>query len=181
MHWMPLAVAIVGVFSFMYLGLQQSYRINLNDPQVELVENLQHALLFGKQPQELVMRTDRFDASESLSPFVAVYDESGNPLEWSATIHGEPPRPPEGVFQYAKQKGEHRVSWQPTADTRIALVIRPVALESGWFVAAGRNMREVEERERILGYVMGTGMFFTLFVTFVLEFAGDWVRRFSLG
>jgi hypothetical protein len=85
----------------------------------------------------------------------AIYDAAGQPLESSAELGGLPPRPPSGVFDYARLHGENRVTWQPEPGTRIALVVKPMPGISGWFIAAGRNMREVEKRESYLAGTVG--------------------------
>ena len=175
-HWLPLAAAITGICGSMYLVVQYSFRASLNDPQIQMVGDAVRALEAGSVPAEVVPR-HLFDAGKSLSPFIAVYDESGNPLESSAYIDGKPPKPPEGVFKSARETGENRVTWQPNPETRIALVVRPVTMESGYFVAAGRNMREVEAREAVLTDIVGFSYGAILILTFLLEFLGDYLRR----
>jgi hypothetical protein len=59
-------------------------------------------------------------------------------------LEGNLPTVPKGVLDSAKQNGEDRVSWQPAASVRVAAVI--VSYKDG-YVLAGRNMREVEQRE----------------------------------
>lgn len=182
MHWLPLAVAIVGVSAIIYGTVQQNYRQSLNDPQIQLVEDAQAALIAGKQPAEVIDRGngELFDAGISMKPFLAIYDESGNILESNATVDGKTPTPPAGVFEYARSHKENRVTWQPDSNTRIALVVRPVAIESGWFVASGRNMRDVEEREGKLTTQVAIGVAVTLVATFFFEIIGDTYRRRSM-
>jgi hypothetical protein len=122
-----------------------------------------------------------FDASESLKPFIAIYNESDHiehTVASSANIHDDPPLPPQGVFDYAKARGENRVTWQPDSTTRIALVVKYVSKESSsWFVVAGRNIREVEARETQLNHIVGAGLAIVLLVTLIAEIIGDSVRR----
>ena len=49
-----------------------------------------------------------------------------------------------GVFDFVRDHGEDRVTWQPRSDVRIASVVTKTA---NGYVVAGRNMREVEARE----------------------------------
>ena len=44
-HWLPLGGAIVILCAFAYAAIQQSYRTALNDPQIQMVEDAQAALL----------------------------------------------------------------------------------------------------------------------------------------
>jgi len=176
-HWLPLGVAIGGVLAVVYMTVQQQYRQNLNDPQIQIVEDVQRALLSGKQPQEVIPQGERFDAGKNLAPFTAIFDESGNVLESNATVNGEAIKIPAGVFEYARSHKENRITWQPRGDTRIAVVVRPVPIESGWFVASGRNMSEVEDREMQLTQTIALGLAATLLLTFVFEIIGDVYRR----
>ena len=179
-HWLPLGATIVVLAMFIYIAVQQNYRQGLNDPQIQMVIDAQKALQSGKQPAEVVGRASLFDVEKSLSPFLAVYDKDGNPLESSASLGNVPPKPPLGVFEYAKAHGENRVSWQPNSNTRIALVVRPINIESGWFVASGRNMAEVERRISDIGDKIFLGTLALLLMTFVLDFIGDAYRKWQM-
>jgi len=86
------------------------------------------------------------DMSRSLSPFLIVYNDEGQPLGSNGQLDGKTPAPPRGVFDYVRQHGEERVTWQPTRGVRIAAVIERVNGPQPGFVLAGRNMREVEAR-----------------------------------
>ncbi len=177
MHWLPLGVAIVVVVCFSYVAVQQNYRMSLNDPQIQMAEDGAAALAAGKSPAEIVPRAELFDIGQSLAPFIAVYDKDGTPLEASAKIGNYPPKPPAGVFAYAMHYGEDRVTWQPDANTRIALIVKRVDGSSGYFVGAGRNMREVEAREDALAKLFLIALFTGLFFSFTLDFLGDVRRR----
>ncbi len=176
-HWLPLGVAAVSVWFLSYVTLQYSFRAALNDPQIQMAQDGAAMLDAGRQPVEVVGRGELLNADRSLAPFIAVYDKDGTPLEASATVNNEPPRPPMEVFEYAREHGEYRVTWQPGTSTRIALVIVPLENGSGWFVAAGRNMREVEAREADLFYKMTQALFIVLAVSLLLDALGDAQRR----
>ncbi len=177
-HWLPLGVATITFFGFGYVAIHQAYRTSLNDPQIQLVTDGQIKLSAGAQPVEVVGRSDLFDIEKNLQPFVAVYDANGVPLESSGYLRNAPPKPPVGVFEYAKEHGEDRVTWQPNATTRIALVVRPAGNASGWFIASGRNMREVESRVQQLNTITALGLGISLLLSFLLDLLGDaWRRR----
>ena len=175
-HWLPLAAVIVGVCGMFYLSTQYFFRTALNDPQIQFTEDGARALKAGVPPSDIVPRYI-FDAGESLSPFIAVFDADGNSLESSAYIDGKPLKLPAGVFQVAKAVGENRVTWQPNSTMRIALVVRRVEDERGYFVVAGRNMREGEAREAAFTEAILFALGALLLVTFLLELFGDYVRH----
>ena len=176
-HWLPLAVAITGACFLIYLGVQQNYRQSLNDPQVQMAEDAVTMLLSGKQVTDVVGADVPFDAGKSLRPFIAVYDENGNLTLSSAIVNGVQPVPPRGIFDYARQYGENRVTWQPAPGTRIALVVRPAPIGLGSFVVAGRNMREVESRDTQFLHVIIFGWLVILFATFLCEIFGELLSR----
>jgi hypothetical protein len=101
-------------------------------------------------------QVDTTDISESLAPFIVVFDRSGNVLSSSAMLGTEEvPTPPVGVFSYTSKNNEDRFTWQPIPQVRIAAVlvkvsVSPAATSSAiapGFVLAGRSLREVEVRE----------------------------------
>lgn len=161
--WLPLAIALSGVFVFAYWAVQQNYRQQANDPQVQLAEDGAARLNGGGVPAELVPRgVPPTDIATSLAPWTVVYDSAGKPLESSAVLDNAPPQLPLSAFdattwkkRYAEYgigmsipSGETRFSWQPRPDVRQAVVL--VQAKNGYFVAVGRNLREVENRERTL-------------------------------
>ena len=176
-HWLPLAVATIGLCGLVYVTVHQNYRQSLNDPQIQIAEDGAAALAAGKQPAEIVNRGSLIDAGKSLAPFIAVYDAKGTTLEASGLVNGKPPKPPVGVFDHAKQWGENRVTWQPDPTTRIALVVVPVNDSRGYFVASGRNMREVEARTDKLTQMISLALVTILIATFILELFGDYARK----
>ena len=176
-NWLPLAVAITGGYLLIYIAVQQNYRASLNDPQIQLARDGAEALRMGAEPAEIVPRQRLIDAGSSLAPFVVVYDEKVLPLESSAFINGGPPKPPAGVFEYARRNGENRVTWQPNSGVRIAIVVRHIDNEKGGFVLAGRNMKEVERRVDRLGEMVFVAWAFILFTTLLLQFAGQFLIR----
>jgi hypothetical protein len=147
------AVVLAGLSTGIALALyaipQQVLRQGLNDPQLQLAGDLAARLEQGVAPSEAVPATS-VDMARSLSPFVIAYDDQGRPLASQAQLDGKTPVPPSGVFDFVRQHGEERVSWQPilgnSHGVRIAAVVQRVNGAHPGFVLAGRNMREVEAR-----------------------------------
>jgi hypothetical protein len=129
---------------------QQVLRQGADDPQIQLAGDLVARLEQGVAPSEAVP-AGSVDMARSLSPFVIAYDDQGHPLASQAQLNGTTPAPPSGVFDYVRQHGEERVSWQPVLGNvhgvRIAAVVQRVGGPHPGFVLAGRNMRELEVRE----------------------------------
>ncbi len=166
-QWLPIGITILILCGFINVAVQQMTRQMLNDPQIQMAEDAQNALLSGKAPTDIVPRGELFDVEKSLKPFIAVYDSAGIPLESSATVGNLPPKPPIGVFEYAQKTGKNWVTWQPNSTTRIALVVMPVGNSSGYFVASGRNMRVVESHISTLNLLTLLALFSAWILSFV--------------
>ena len=92
-------------------------------------------------------QSNKIDISQSLAPYLVIYDTSHQIVASSATLHGEPLAPPSGVFDNAQTSGMNVLTWQPEAGVRSAIVVKSYP---GGFVLAGRSLQSVEERETSL-------------------------------
>jgi len=139
--WVPIAVALTGLCGVVYASVQQDLRQGANDPQIQMAEDAAAALDSGAAPNA-VLPAKQIELSSSLQPYVMVFDRSDELVASSVMLHGKPPPFPSSVLGDAKQ--QDRVTWQPEADVRSAVVVQP------WrdgFVVVGRSLRLVEERE----------------------------------
>jgi hypothetical protein len=166
-RWLPFALLATIMAGLVYVAVQQDIRMSANDPQIELAEDGAGLLAQG-QPAELFGTSAGTDMARSLLPFVLVYDQNGKPLNGTATLNGSIPVPPQGVFDYAKQKGEHRLTWQPMTGIRIAAVIVPYQGKQPGFILAGRSLREVENRESMLMVYVFAAWLGALISTYIL-------------
>ena len=154
-----LAAIATGIALALYVIPLNVLRSGLNDPQIQiagdLAAKLEHLGLEDGLRQGALPASGNggnIDMAQSLAPFVIVYDDQGRPLASQAVLNGAVPVPPAGVFDYVRQHGEERVSWQPVrgsqteSGVRIAAVVERVSGAHPGFVLAGRNMREVEAR-----------------------------------
>lgn len=156
------ALVLAGISTVLALALyaipQQVLRQGLNDPQIQLADDLAARLEQGAAPADAVP-AGSVDMARSLAPFVIVYDDQGRPLASQALLNGAIPAPPQGVFDYVRQHGQERVSWQPVLGNlrgvRIASIVQRVNGAHPGFVLAGRNMREVEAREDQVAHMAG--------------------------
>lgn len=159
---------------------QQVLRQDANDPQIAMAGDLVGRLEQGVSPAEAVP-TASIDMARSLSPFVIAYDDQGQPLASQAQLNGKTPAPPRGVFDFVRSHGEERISWQPIHSpehgVRIAAVVQRVNGAHPGFVLAGRNMREVESREALVGQLAGLTWMGMLGVILVGTVVFGWYTR----
>ena len=153
-RWIPIAIVATILCGLVLGAVQQDLRQTANDPQIQLAEDAAVAIRNGQDPQSVVP-AGKVDISQSLAPYVIVFDATGRPLATSAKLGDEIPRPPAGVFDYVKQHGEDRFSWQPRAGVRSAAVVVPIGDPSSGYVLAGRSLREIENREDQLNLMVG--------------------------
>src|SRR5208337_325722 len=107
-----LAGLSTGLALALYAIPQQVLRQGANDPQIALAGDLAARLEQGVPPAEAVP-APTVDIARSLTPFVIAYHDPGPPPGPPAATGGQSPTPPSGVFDYVRQNGEDRLSWQP--------------------------------------------------------------------
>jgi len=169
--WLPLTTAITLICGIIYGTVQQTFRSGANDPQIQMAYDTARALTSG-QTADTLLPAGEVDLAQSLASYLILFDAGGNPVASNALLHGQIPTPPPGVFEYAREHGEDRITWQPESGVRSAIVVVPVNDGSG-FVLAGRSLREVEMREENLVKQLGIGwvgtVLGTLFITILVE------------
>src|SRR5512141_1214227 len=121
-RWLPFAVAVTGLCLLVYMTVQQSLRQGANDPQIQMAEDAAAALKSGANADSIMPQT-QIEMSTSLAPFMVVFDSSGKVIASSGLLHGAMPDYPKGALDAAKESGENRVTWQPSADTRVASAV----------------------------------------------------------
>ena len=191
--WIPLAIAITLMCVLLYAAIQQNYRQSLNDPQIQIAEDVAQLVRYGSPASSLVPK-QKVDIARSLSPWFAIYDATGTPVASSGVLNGSMPKPPVGIFDDLRsgkvrdagvkassneedvtQTGENRLSWQPQSDVRQAIVV--VQAGDG-FVVAGRNMREVERRIWDMESMIAIGWIAMLAATLIAVWLGSFARDF---
>jgi hypothetical protein len=167
--WLPLAIAIVALSGLVYLSMQQLLRQSANDPQVQLSEDIASSLSSGKSAEELISPKP-VEISTSLSPFVMVFDESGKVIFSNALLDGQIPQYPAGVFDYVRQQGQDRVTWQPRPGVRQATVVnRFISPGRSGYVVVGRSLRESEDRSDFFLKIAAAACVLTLAATAVVS------------
>ena len=135
-------VIITIIMGLIYSSVQQTYRSNANDPQIQIAHDLRDHLKNGKS----LVFGDTVELERSLAVFKETYDQSGNPIQSTGFLNGKMPELPKGVFEFAKANGEHWVTWQPQQNVRMAMGIVRVNTGPIAYIGVGRSLREVEER-----------------------------------
>lgn len=165
--WFGYAAAITLVCGIIYITVQQGYRQTANDPQFQLAEDAANAISNGADPKALTGTGQHIEISQSLSPYLIVYNSNGSIAAGNATLDGNAPKLPKGVIDVARNTGITAVSWQPREGVRSATVsIRA----KNYVVVAGRSLRITEERINMLGQQVLFGWFMSLIGMAVILF-----------
>ncbi len=168
-YWLPLAVVITGLCVLIYASVQQNYRMNANDPQIQMAEDSAAALDQGAAPSDIIPQS-KTDIETSLAPFVMVFDRQGQVVASSGSFEGGFPVYPVGALTAADKTGENRVTWQPRPGLRFASVAHTT--NSGYVVAA-RSLREVENRIQQTTFFTGITWLTALAASLILLLIGD--------
>ncbi len=175
-QWLPLALAITLICGLMYAAVQQALRQGANNPQVQMAEDAAAALAAGQLPGSLIP-TEQVEMATSLAPYLLVYDGTGHELDGSATLNGRPPVMPGGVFDYVRQHGQDRITWQPEPGVRIAAVAVAYGGGHPGFVVAGRSLREAERQIDNLGLIIAAGWLGTVILALVAVAGCEYLFR----
>jgi len=167
--WLPLSVAIVCIYGIMYLVVQQYIRLSANEILTEYAENTRSKLENGMTPDSIIKEIPKIDMAKSLSPFVMIYNNARILIASSASLKENYPAIATGTLDYAEKNNGNKVTWQPQQEVRNATVILHCTKDGqGYFILAGRSLREIENREHFVLLQTFAGMMLTLFATFVM-------------
>jgi hypothetical protein len=180
-----LAALATGLALALYAIPQQVLRQGANDPQIQMATDLatileRFGVTDGLHQAALLNSGGVVDMSRSLSPFLIVYNDQGQPLSSNVQLDGQTPTLPAGVFAYTRSHREDRVTWEPIPGShavRIAAVVERISGNQPGFVLAGRNMREVEAREEQVRQMAGLTWIGMLAVILFGTIAFGWYTR----
>jgi hypothetical protein len=144
-RFLPFALLATALSGVLFLVMQRTIRSEADDLPRQIAEDAAALLENGTGPANII-GTFSVDAARSLSPFLMVFGTNGSVIASSGTIDDQPFVPPTGILQAALATGEHRVTWQPREDIRLATVIRSFSGERDGFVLAARSLRAADER-----------------------------------
>lgn len=147
-----ISAVLVTLISLMVYGTaQQMLRLGANNVPAQLVTETINRLNSGVSPRTVAL-PGNIEISKSLYPFVVILDQDKRVIVTSATLDGQIPSLPSGIFDYVAKNGQDRVTWQPYRGLRQALVVDkykngPVT----GYVVAGQSLKETEKLIDMIG------------------------------
>lgn len=148
------AIILTGVFSTMYVLVQQQGRMLANDTPTLLATQVAKQLDAGLGLSSVNMGAT--DLANNPVPFVIVYDKQGKAVGGSGYLGQKLAVAPKSMLQHAKSNRNNVVTWQPKADVRIASV---TVAAKDYYVLGGQSLKATEDHAThllkltALGYV----------------------------
>ncbi len=145
--WLLVVTIGGGLLIFGYVSMQQSLRMGLNDPQLQMAQDIASNLNKGESLVSIVPTTS-VDESQSLSPFVTIVDSNLKVLATSGKIGDRVPLPPPSSFPDAQKRSNKWFTWQHDG-VRDAAVIVPYGNHAGYVLVA----RSMSQTEHTISYI----------------------------
>jgi hypothetical protein len=154
--WILSAVITTLVCGLIGVVVQQLHRQGANDPQIQIAKEMSDAFLNNQFTEETLKSSfETFVPSKiqvhletSLSPWIQIYDASGENMHSSAVTSDAQsvPHVSKGVFASVDKHGERRITWQPKKGIRQAIVVTKFSGLRNGYIIVGRSLAEAENR-----------------------------------
>lgn len=132
---------------------QQATRLSADDLPLTAAQTAKQELQADSSAKDVVpaLKTNLRDQA---SAFTIITDDSEHVLASSATLDGQTPLPPKGVFSFTKQHGTDHFTWEPSPGIRLATRVTTYDSEKGsGFIITGQSLRPYEERISIYTWI----------------------------
>ncbi|HET6863941.1 MAG TPA: hypothetical protein VFH37_01960 [Candidatus Saccharimonadales bacterium] len=166
--WLTVVGAAVLIIGTAYAMVQQSTRLSADDLPLTTAQVTKQELQSGSNPGDVVpslktnLRTDT-------SVFVIITDNSKHVLASSASLDGQTPLPPSGVFSFTAQQGTDHFTWQPENGVRLATRVENYTNGSDkGFIIAGQSLKPYEDRINTYTWLAGAGLLATAAWSYLL-------------
>jgi hypothetical protein len=144
--WLAIAGAATLIIGTAYTMVQQSTRLSANDAPLAMAQTIKSSLENGASPNDVVP-AQTINLRQNNNLFAIVTDDSQHVLAGSASLDGQNPLPPKGVFVYTKDHGSDHFTWQPAAKVRLATyVLSYTNASGGGFIITGQSLDQFEKR-----------------------------------
>jgi len=144
--WVLGFVLVTGIFWTVYLTEQQSVRASANTEPAAVAAREVQLLAAGSG----TLSEQRVELTADSGPFVVVYGGDNAPVAGTVVRNGALPAVPAGVLATARLQGEDKVTWQPAAGARFAVVARAAS-------EGGQSLAPLEVRDQQTMILVGFG------------------------
>ena len=145
-QWLALVGTATLILGACYVMLQQSTRLAANDQPVALAQTIKTQLDNGAAPNDVVSMQN-INLRTNNNTFAVITDAEQHVLASSASLDGQSPLPPVGVFSYMKTHSSDTFTWQPASKVRLATYVIAYAGSGGaGYIITGQSLAEPEKR-----------------------------------
>lgn len=148
--WLGLTFIFFSVAGLVYGVAQQMIRIDANDQQIQLAQELNNAVVNGKDISSY-FQNGGIDISKSLYPFVIQYDKDMKVVESDSTLDGATPELPAGVLNNVPADYFKIFTWEPKKGVRVASVV--IKNNTGYLLS-GKSLRQAESKITRIGKIV---------------------------
>lgn len=179
---LPALTGITLLAGVAYVNDQQSWRMMANEPQEWLAQSAANNAALNATS---TVAAEQVAIERDEAPYVILYDAKRAAVSGTGYLHGVLPQLPNGVFDAAARASVNRLTWQPEAGVRQALVILPIkgGPLAGGFAVSGRSLAYTEWQESQLTQRWLLGWLASAFGILVISCLLTWLhtRRSILG
>ena len=151
--WLAIVGSATLIIGSSYAMVQQSTRLSADDLPLTTAQLAKQELQSGSNPKDIVPALKTNLKTDS-SVFTIITDSSKHVLSSSATLDGQTPLPPNGVFEFTSTHGTDHFTWQPETGVRLATrVITYGKSPNGGFIITGQSLRQYENRISTYTYI----------------------------
>jgi hypothetical protein len=144
--WLAIMGTATLIIGSSYAMVQQSTRLAADDLPLATATLVKDQLEAGANPADVVTPKP-ISLRNNTNVFVIVSDSSRHVLASSASLDGQTPLPPSGVFDYVNAHGTDRFTWQPASKVRLATrVVKYGNNPNNGYVIAGQSLAQAEDR-----------------------------------
>jgi len=166
--WLAIIGAATLVLGAAYAMVQQSTRLSADDLPLSTAQTARQELQANSNAKDVVPAL-KTNLRNETGVFVIVTDDSKHVTASSATLDGQTPLPPRGVFTFAQQHGSDHFTWEPTTGVRLATrVITYSAGGDRGFIIAGQSLKPFEDRIATYTWIAGAAWLAVLAWTYLL-------------
>ncbi|HET7827240.1 MAG TPA: hypothetical protein VFK97_00025 [Candidatus Saccharimonadales bacterium] len=155
--WLAVVGTATLVLGTAYAMVQQSTRLSADDLPLTTAQVVKQELQSGSNPDDVVPPL-KTDLRSDTSVFVIITDNSKHVLASSASLDGQTPLPPAGVFSFTVQQGTDHFTWQPANGVRLATRVENYTSgKDKGFIIAGQSLKPYEDRISTYTWLAGAG------------------------
>lgn len=179
--WFRTWLAVVGtatlVLGAAYGMVQQSTRLSADDLPLSTAQTARQELQTSSNAKDVVP-TLKTNLRADSGVFVIVTDDTEHVVASSASLDGQTPLPPRGVFIFTQRHGSDHFTWEPTPGVRLAT--RVMSYRSGGdngFIIAGQSLKPFEDRISMYTWIAGAAWLAMLAWTYLWLILPAWRIR----